>query len=138
MHKSKLVGFIIDCQTLDLMSAAGFWGGALGMELRQLPSDEADKYVCLDDPLGRLHIEVQAVTHPSRVHLDIETDDIPAEVARLEKLGAKVVNRLKRWVVMQAPTDQRFCVVRVQRPGCLLYTSPSPRDSTSSRMPSSA
>ena len=35
----------------------------------------------------------------------------------LEKLGAKVVNRLKRWVVMQAPTDQRFCVVRVQRPG---------------------
>jgi hypothetical protein len=38
-------------------------------------------------------------------------------VARLEKLGAKVVNRLERWVVMQAPTDQRFCVVGVQRPG---------------------
>ena len=32
-------------------------------------------------------------------------------------LGAKVVNRLDRWVVMQAPTGQRFCVVRVQRPG---------------------
>ena len=42
---------------------------------------------------------------------------LPAEVARLEKLGAKVVNHLERWVVMQAPTDQRFCVVRVQRPG---------------------
>jgi len=36
---------------------------------------------------------------------------------RLEKLGATVVNRLERWVVMQAPTGQRFCVVRVQRRG---------------------
>jgi hypothetical protein len=51
------------------------------------------------------------------VHIDIETDDIPAEVRRLERLGATVVNRPKRWVVMQAPTGQRFCVVRVQRPG---------------------
>jgi hypothetical protein len=47
----------------------------------------------------------------------VETDDIPAEVARLEKLGAKVGEPLKRWVVMQAPTGQRFCVVRIQRPG---------------------
>jgi hypothetical protein len=51
------------------------------------------------------------------VHLDIETDDVPAEVARLEKLGASVVERLERWVVMQAPSGQRYCVVRVQRPG---------------------
>ena len=52
-----------------------------------------------------------------RGYIDIETDDIPAEVARLEKLGAKVVSHLRRWVVMEAPTGQRFCVVRVQRPG---------------------
>jgi hypothetical protein len=51
------------------------------------------------------------------VHLDIETDDIPAEVARLEKLGATVDKRLERWVVMRAPSGQRFCVVRVQRDG---------------------
>jgi glyoxalase superfamily protein len=57
------------------------------------------------------------VEHDSRVHLDIETDDIAAEVARLEQLGATVVARPERWVVMQAPTGQRFCVVRVQRPG---------------------
>ena len=71
----------------------------------------------LETPPDELIVEVQHVDHESRVHLDIETDDIPAEVARLEKLGAKVVNRLERWVVMQAPTDQRFCVVQVQRPG---------------------
>jgi hypothetical protein len=62
-------------------------------------------------------VQLQRVEHESRVHLDIETDDIPAEVARLEHLGASVVQRLERWVVMQAPTGQRFCVVRVQRPG---------------------
>jgi len=115
MHKSKLAGFIIDCQGPELASAAGFWGGALGMELRALPPDEADSYVQLEDPLGALHIEVQAVTHPSRVHLDIETDDIEAEVRRLEQLGATRIGAVHTWVVMQAPTGQRFCVVRVQR-----------------------
>ncbi len=62
-------------------------------------------------------VQIQRVSHESRVHLDIETDDLSAEVTRLEKLGATVVERLERWVVMQAPTGQRFCVVRVQRPG---------------------
>jgi hypothetical protein len=61
-------------------------------------------------------VQIQRVDHESRVHIDIETDDIAAEVARLEKLGATVAARLERWVVMQAPTGQRFCIVRVQRP----------------------
>jgi len=51
------------------------------------------------------------------VHIDIETDDIEAEVARLEQLGATIDKRMERWVVMRAPTGQRFCVVRVQRDG---------------------
>ena len=58
---------------------------------------------------------VQQVEHPSRVHLDIETDDIEAEVRRLEELGARRVAQVKRWWVMEAPTGQRFCVVRPQR-----------------------
>ena len=55
-------------------------------------------------------MQIQRVDHESRVHIDIETDDIPAEVTRLGKLGAKVVDHLERWVVMQVPTGQRFCV----------------------------
>ncbi|HEY3731810.1 MAG TPA: VOC family protein [Steroidobacteraceae bacterium] len=116
MHKSKLVGFIIDCQTQDLDGSAHFWGAALGMELRSLPSDEADRYVRLADPLDRLHIEVQSVDHPSRVHLDIETDDIEAEVARLEKLGARRVAQVSTWWVLEAPTGHRFCVVQKSSP----------------------
>jgi predicted enzyme related to lactoylglutathione lyase len=115
LHKSKLAGFIIDCQTAELQAAAAFWGAALGMQARQLPPAEAPKYVELLDPQG-LHVEVQSVTHPSRVHLDIETDDIEAEVRRLETLGAKRVSQISSWWVMEAPTGQRFCVVRVQSP----------------------
>ena len=117
MHKSRLAGFIIDCKTDDLKSAATFWGGALGMDLRALPGDEGDKYVRLVDPHERLHVEVQSVSHPSRVHLDIETDDVEAEVRRLEQLGAKKVQKLNTWWVMEAPSGQRFCVVRPQSPG---------------------
>ena len=111
MHKSKLAGFIIDCESTDLQSSSTFWGSALGMPLQQLPSDEADRYTRLVDPNSDLHIEVQIVNQPSRVHLDIESDDIEAEVARLEKLGAKRISKIHTWVVMQAPTGHRFCVV---------------------------
>ena len=112
MHKSKLAGFIIDCQTTDLDGAADFWSRALGMPVRALPEEESGIYRALEDTRQGLQIEVQAVTHPSRVHLDIETDDIEAEVQRLEKLGAKRVQMVRTWWVMEAPTGQRFCVIR--------------------------
>src|SRR6267378_276242 len=58
---------------------------------------------------------VKGVDHESRIHLDIEADDLEAEVNRLEALGAKRIGFLKRWWVMEAPTGQRFCVVNPQR-----------------------
>jgi hypothetical protein len=51
------------------------------------------------------------------VHLDIESDDVDAEVRRLEALGARQVARIHTWCVMEAPTGQRFCVVRAQSAG---------------------
>jgi predicted enzyme related to lactoylglutathione lyase len=115
MHRSKLAGFIIDCQTGDLTQAADFWGSALGMPVRDLPPGE-ETYKKLEDLQHGLHIEVQTVSHPSRVHLDIETDDIDAEVRRLEKLGAKRVQFVHTWWVLEAPTGQRFCVVSASSP----------------------
>ncbi len=114
MHKSRLGGFIIDCETADLDEAARFWSAALGAPLLSTHNAEV-KYRRLDTPADEVHLEVQQVEHPSRVHLDIETDDIEAEVARLEQLGAKRVGPVQSWYVMQAPTGQHFCVVRVQR-----------------------
>jgi hypothetical protein len=111
MHRSRLAGFIIDCKDAELGGAGRFWSGALGMHEAGL---EDGTYVRLDASARDLVIEVQRVAHESRLHLDIETDDIEAEVARLERLGAKRVAQIKRWWVMEAPTGQRFCVVRAK------------------------
>lgn len=111
MHRSRLAGFIIDCNCEDLASASRFWAQALGMAVRERDPHGYDR---LDAEARDLHIEVQQVSHDSRVHLDIETDDVDAEVARLEGLGAVRVGQVKTWWVMQAPTGQRFCVVRAK------------------------
>jgi predicted enzyme related to lactoylglutathione lyase len=117
MHHSRLCAVLIDCKVSDVDEAARFWAGALGRAVDLSHPSSRGKYRMLDTPPDEPIVEIQRVEHESRVHIDIETDDIPAEVARLEKLGAKVAARLERWIVMQAPTGQRFCVVRIQRPG---------------------
>ena len=116
MHKSKLGGFIIDCRTDDLEAAAGFWGSALGLKVGELPGSEGKLYKRLSGATQGLDIEVQIVEHPSRVHLDIESDDVEAEVRRLEKLGAKRVQAVHTWWVLEAPTGHRFCVVQASSP----------------------
>lgn len=119
MHHSRLAGFIIDCRTAELGPAAEFWSAALSLPV---VGEDGPSYIRLDGATRDMVIEVQQVEHDSRVHLDIETDDVDAEVARLERLGAKRFKQGLRWWVMEAPTGQRFCVVRARhelagRPG---------------------
>jgi predicted enzyme related to lactoylglutathione lyase len=114
MHRSRLSTFVIDCKGDDLEAAAEFWSKALHRELQ--PSDPDDPgYRQLtasdDEPM----LLLQNVDHDSRIHLDIEADDLDAEVARLEKLGATRIKFFKRWWLMRAPTGQVFCVVNPQR-----------------------
>jgi hypothetical protein len=117
MHRSRLCAVLIDCNSPDVDAAASFWSQALGRAVDSNHPGTRGNYRMLDTPRDEPIVQIQRVEHESRIHLDIETDNLAAEVARLEKLGATVVDRLERWVVMQAPTGQRFCVVRVQRPG---------------------
>ena len=117
MHHSRLCALLIDCRTSDIDEAARFWAQALGRPVDPNHPGTRDNYRMLETPAAEPIVQIQRVEHESRVHIDIETDNIPAEVSRLEKLGARVAERLERWVVMQAPTGQRFCVVRVQRSG---------------------
>ena len=111
MHRSRLGGVIIDCRTDNLDAAADFWSAALGLDRRVSDAPEDEGYVLLANGPGGLDVEVQQVTHDSRVHIDIETDDVAAEARRLEALGAKRVLAQHDWIVMEAPTGQRFCVV---------------------------
>jgi len=116
-HRSRINGILIDCNVDDIQAAARFWAAALGRPVDPDHPGTRGDYVMLETPEDEIAVQIQRVDHDSRIHLDIETDDIPAEVARLEQLGATVDTRMERWVVMRAPSGQRFCVVRVQRDG---------------------
>ena len=109
MHRSQFAGLIIDCETEDLDTAANFWSAARGYT--QKGPEPEGLYVGLVAPDDGPYFEVQKVDHASRVHLDIESDDLEAEAVRLEALGARPIGELKSWIVMQAPTGQRFCIV---------------------------
>jgi predicted enzyme related to lactoylglutathione lyase len=113
MHRSRLSTFVIDCKVDDLDAAAEFWSKALGRPVKQADDDPDYRELAGGD--GEPILLLQKVGHDSRIHLDIEADDLDAEVARLEKLGAKRLRFLKRWWLMQAPTGQVFCVVNPQR-----------------------
>ena len=117
MHRSRINGILIDCNTDDIDAAAHFWAAALGRPVDPDHPGTRGNYRMLATPEGEISVQIQRVEHDSRIHLDIETDDIPAEVERLQKLGATIDTQMERWVVMRAPSGQRFCVVRVQRDG---------------------
>lgn len=116
MHRSRLGNIVIDCQTDDLYSDAQFWSAALGYPM-PLDLDATSNFIQLVTPAGDVQVIIQRVRHDARAHLDIETDSIDLEVARLERSGATVVSRNSGWVVMQAPTGHRFCVGSPYRGG---------------------
>ncbi len=110
MHKSRIGEITIDCQTDDLSGAVDFWSRALGYE-----AEKHEDHFHLLAPKTDIQINIQKAPHEPRVHIDFETDDIEAEVKRLEDLGAKRVREGKRWVVMQTPTGHGICICRPAR-----------------------
>jgi len=114
-HRSRLATVVIDTEQTQREAAVAFWSRALGRP-RQSGDDPAARYAHLTTPAGpTLDVFVQG-TSPEHVgvHLDIETDDVEAEVARLEKLGARRKRFVKEWWVMEAPSGHAFCVVPIQ------------------------
>jgi glyoxalase superfamily protein len=111
MHHSRLSTFVIDCRTENADEAARFWSAALGRRIEGADGEYRQLAGSADEPI----LLVQKVDHPGRIHLDIETDDQEAEVKRLEALGARRIERVKTWWVLEAPTGQRFCVINPQR-----------------------
>ncbi len=114
MHRSRLGDIVIDCDGGDIDEHAAFWAGALGRTVEK--NSKNTRYRRLFGKPNEIGILLQSVSHPPRAHLDIETDDVNKEVARLEKLGASVVHRFEHWVVMEAKSGHRFCVVSPQLP----------------------
>lgn len=105
-HRSRICAVYFDVGRDDFADASHFWSGALG---RDIQFDPNQRYTEMP---GRMDYGVQCV-EPGRegLHIDFETDDVDAEVARLEELGARKREFFKTWWVMIAPGGQPFCVV---------------------------
>lgn len=112
MHRTRIYGFFIDTPLDQADAAVAFWSAALGTTTHRDPPD--DPYWRLVDASPGVQLEVQAVDDKSRYHMDIETDDVSAEVDRLRGLGATVVTDSGSWTVLRAPGGHIFCVVPVQ------------------------
>ncbi len=112
MHRSRLSTILIDCHSDQMEAGTDFWSQALGRRV----TETGPRYTSLDTPETELTVELQQVPEPSSIHIDIETDDVEAEVARLEKLGARRKRQVKTWWVMEAPSGHTFCVVRAFSP----------------------
>jgi hypothetical protein len=114
MHRSRLTAALVDVPAESYERATSFWSGALGTDADI--SDEDPDYASLGQPVVGLEFMVQRVGAPARIHLDIETDDVEAEVERLEELGAERLEMMETWWIMRDPAGLLFCVVRVQDP----------------------
>jgi hypothetical protein len=112
VHRSKLAVGLVDVPASVFDREVTFWSGVLGRE----PDDVGDhpEFRDFGQPVPGFQFLLQRVDDASRVHFDIETDDIEAEVRRLEALGAERVRQVHAWWVMRDPAGLLFCVVRVQ------------------------
>lgn len=111
MHHSRISTLMIDCLDSEFDDSLAFWSGALGLKPRRRPKAN-QRYVTLGRMDGPLYLRLQRVSDNPGYHLDIESDDVPGEVERLEGHGACRKYRVKRWWVMQDPSGNPFCIIR--------------------------
>src|SRR5437764_3747918 len=112
-HRSRLTAVLVDVPAAEHDRAVAFWSAALGRDGKR--SEKFPEYVAFGEATPGVEFMVQSTgDEQSRVHLDIESDDVEAEVKRLESLGATEIERHHSWVVMKDPAGTVFCVVRIQ------------------------
>jgi predicted enzyme related to lactoylglutathione lyase len=124
-HRSRVAHFVVDVG--DLERGAAFWIAALGATEEQLNPESSKVYRRLRLPDAPVRVLLQLTpdpkSHKERMHLDLETDDVEAEVRRLQALGATRWDRQQErghdfWV-MRDPWGNEFCVLQTEFPDLL-------------------
>jgi hypothetical protein len=111
MHRSRLAGILIDTPAAQAGAAVHFWSAAPGVAALPAPGEE--QFTVLSGAVPDFFTVIQSVDDAPRYHLDIETDDLVAEVDRLTALGAEQVSRWKDAYTLRAPGGHLLCVVPV-------------------------
>lgn len=108
----------IGIDTNDLEAATAFWTAVTGYKVEA----HEDSYAVLSDPNGRdvgigIHLVPEPRVGKNRLHFDLFVDDIEAEAARLEALGAVRVARHGEgdggWIVYEDNEGNQFCIAKV-------------------------
>ena len=110
MHRILMRTVVLDFPSDVHDRARDFWKIALAADRRR--GNKFPEYHVLKHPAALGPVLIQDIgDSESRVHLDIESDDLTAEVTRLVKAGASVVERHEEWTVLRDPGGLLFCVV---------------------------
>ena len=114
MQRSRLSILLLDLPPEHHVAGVDFWSAATGHPAQPDLTDE--EWTSLGSFADGWHLEVQRTGEgtPPRWHVDIEADDIPAEVARLEALGATRHKDMGSFWQMLDPAGLVFCVVGIQ------------------------
>lgn len=114
MHRSRIQLILIDHPADTATSGGRFWAQAVGQRPDAAPSASSEYTVLGDLGNGIALVHQRIGDSEPRVHIDIETDDVDAEVARLERLGATRGTQMQGFWQMHDPAGLVFCVVPVQ------------------------
>ena len=110
MHRSALGDLLIDVHPDVHDRELAFWQQATGATLRSL--GDAGAHTRLKGRWSAVALTMQRLGDgDSRVHFDVMTDDVAAETARLESLGATRERSMDGWEIMRDPAGLVFCVI---------------------------
>ena len=112
MHRSRLHVVLIDSAPDQADAEVAFWAAVLGREPQPEPGTPFTVLAPLGSGTVLAHQRLEDGS--SRIHLDVETNDTDAEVARLKELGAVRVSERGGCVQLQDRAGLVFCVVPVQ------------------------
>ena len=118
-HRSRLVQLCIDSPAGLHDAEVAFWRAATGWRYEPSALEEYGGKLFPPSPapvrllFQRLGDDDHATA--TRVHIDLGTDDIPAEVDRVEALGAQRRYEGDGWVQLVDPNGLPFCVTRSRR-----------------------
>ena len=111
MHRSRLSTLLIDAPATQAAASTAFWSAALGASNHSPPAEP--QFRTLQGCIPDLVVAVQAVHDAARYHVDIETDDVAAEVQRLSDLGAVEVSSWQGCHTLEVPGGHLLCVIPV-------------------------
>ena len=114
-HRSRLVQLCVDVPARQHDGERDFWRVATGWADEPTDAPEFSRLVHRAE--SALQLLVQRLGEDdggtrARAHLDLGTDDLDAEVARVQALGARVLWPGEGFVALADPVGLPFCVTR--------------------------